>query len=120
MKLNEINLQKLLQKLTEVSYNALANGDDIPSEVAFINAEKLVIGMYAIAPQNYTMSLVSDGYINILARGHYDNVMVVMCASDGDVHCMASINRESRRARYQTARDLPDGFMREALFRLTA
>ena len=88
---------------------------ETPSAVAFGNALRLLKAMYRVAPRRYSVYPMPDGYIAIDARGGDDRIAVVMCGSDGGVLCLVSGDGEHRRARYSTARGLPDGFIREAL-----
>lgn len=108
-------LTEALQELQEVTADAKEDGLKVPSEVAFANAERLLKAMYHISPRRYGVYPEPDGYIAIDARGANGRIAVVMCGSDGGVLCLVTIDDEPRRARYYTARKLPDGFIREAL-----
>ena len=112
------DLAEALQELAEVTADAEEDELEVPSDVAFDNARSLLKAMYGISPRRYSVYPTSDAYIAIDARGANDGIVVVMCGSDGGVLCLATINKESRRARYSTARKLPDGFIREALSEL--
>ena len=112
------DLAEALQELAEATADAEEDGLEVPSATAMSNAERLLKSMYRISPRRYLVYPMSDAYIAIDARGANDGIIVVMCGSDGGVLCLATINEESRRARYSTARKLPDGFIREALFEL--
>ena len=112
------DLAEAMQELAEVTADAEEDGLEVPSATAMSNAERLLKSMYRISPRRYLVYPMSDAYIAIDARGANDGIIVVMCGSDGGVLCLATINEESRRARYSTARKLPDGFIREALFEL--
>lgn len=111
-------LAEALQELSEAPADAEADGLELPSAAAFANARRLLEAMYRISPRRYTVYPTSDAYIAIDARGVNDGIVVVMCGSDGGVLCLATIDQESRRARYASARRLPDGFIREALHEL--
>ena len=113
-------LIKALRELEQVSADAEEDGLDIPSEVAFANARRLLRAMYRISPRRFGVYPEPGGYIAIDARGAKDGIAVVMCDSDGGVLCLVTIGDEPRRARYSTARTLPDGFIRDALRELGA
>ena len=113
-------LIKALRELEQVSADAEEDGLDIPSEVAFANARRLLRAMYRISPRRFGVYPEPGGYIAIDARGANDGIAVVMCDSDGGVLCLVTIGDEPRRARYSTARTLPDGFIRDALRELGA
>ena len=109
------DLTDALQELAEAPADAEEDRLEEPSDVALLNAERLLKAMYRISPRRFVVYPVSDGRIAIDARGTNDRIMVVTCGSNGDVLCLVTINGEYRRARYSTARELPDGFIREAL-----
>lgn len=115
--LKENDLAEAMQELNEAETDAEEDGLEVPSKMALDNAERLLKEMYAIAPQRFTVYPVSEGYIAIDARGQgiSGRIAVVMCGSDGGVLCLVTIDGEHRRAHYSSARDLPDGFIREAL-----
>ena len=111
-------LSEAQQELDEVPEYAAEDGLEPPSEIAFADAARLLQEMCHISPRHYGVYPTPDGYIAIDARGANDSIVVVLCGSDGTAFCYATINGESRRARYSTARELPDGFIREALMAL--
>ena len=109
------DLEEVLQDLQEVPDDAREDGMAVPGEVAFTNAERLLRAMYRISPRRYGVYAMSDGYVAVDARGPKGRIVVVMCGSDGGVLCLVTIDGKHRRARYSTAQELPDGFIREAL-----
>lgn len=109
------DLAEALQELGEVAADAEEDGLEVPSLTAFANAERILRAMYRISPRRFAVYPDYDGHITIDARGRNDNIAVVMCDSDGGALCLVTIDNEPRRARYSTARILPDGFIREAL-----
>ena len=113
-------LEEALQELAEAQADAAEDGLDVPSEIASANAARLLKAMYAISPRRYGVYPAPDGYVAIDARGSNDRIAVVLCGSAGEAACFVTIDGESRRARYATARELPDGFIREALASLDA
>ena len=114
------DLEEALGDLQEVPADAREEGMAVPSEVAFTNAKRLLQAMYRISPRRYGVYPAPDGYIAIDARGANGRIAVTMCGSDGGALCLVTIDSEQRRARYDTARQLPDGFIREALHELGA
>ena len=118
--INSAELKEALQDLKEVTEDAEEDGLEVPSEVAFTNAERLLRAMYRISPRRYGVYPVSGGRIAIDARGPNGRIAVLTCESDGGALCLVTIDGEYRRARYSTARGLPDGFIREALAALDA
>ena len=109
------DLVAALRELAEAPADAVEDDLEVPTEMAMSNAERLLKAMYLISPRRYGVYPVSGARIAIDARGLNDRGMVVTCDSDGGALCLVSINGERRRAWYSTARQLPDGFIREAL-----
>ena len=113
------DLREAQQELSEVPTDAEEDGLDVPSRLALENAGQLLVQMYRLSPRKYVIYPVSGGYVAIDARGE-KGIAVIMCGSDGEVLCLATINSRERRSRYSDATDLPDGFIREALSALGA
>lgn len=111
-------LAEALDELDDVAAYAEEIEVETPSAAAFDNARRLLKAMYRISPRRYSVYPMPDGYIAIDARGGKGRIAVVMCGSDGGVLCLVTVERERRRARYSSARDLPDGFIHEALANL--
>ena len=114
------DLADALQELAEAPADAEEDELGAPSKTALANAERLLKAMYRISPRRYGVYPVSGARIAIDARGSKNRGVVVTCDSDGGALCLVSIDGERRRARYSTARRLPDGFIREALADLDA
>ena len=114
------DLAEALQELAEAPADAIEDDLEAPAGTAMANAERLLKAMYHISPRRYGVYPAPDGYVAIDARGSNDRIAVVLCGSAGEAACFVTIDGESRRARYATARELPDGFIREALAGLDA
>ena len=111
-------LAEAIAEIDEVAAYAEEIEVEMPSAVAFGNAQRLLKAMYRVAPRRYSVYPMPDGYIAIDARGGKGRIAVVMCGSDGSVLCLVTIGSNHRRARYSAAINLPDGFIREALAEL--
>lgn len=108
-------LAEALEELDDVAAYAEEIEVETPSAAAFDNARRLLKAMYRISPRQFSVYPAAGGHIAIDARGAKGNIVVVSCGSDGSVLCLVTIGGEDRRARYATARTLPDGFISEAL-----
>lgn len=108
-------LEEALQELNEVFDDAREMGVEVPTETAYQNARRLLVDMYGISPQQYTVYPIADGDIAIDVRDDNGRMFVMLCESNGEVLCLFSSDGEDRRARYSTTSKLPDGFVREAL-----
>lgn len=93
-------------------------GVDQPSPPAFANARRLLKSLYRIAPRAYSVYPTAGGHIAIDTRGGKGRIAAIQCDSDGSVLCLVSISSDHRRARYSSAHNLPDAFIREALAEL--
>ena len=111
-------LGEALDELDDVAAYAEEAEVETPSAIAFDNTRRLLKTMYHVAPRRYSVYPMPDGYIAIDARGRKGRIAVVMCGSDGGVLCLVSGDGEHRRARYSSAHNLPDAFIREALAEL--
>ena len=108
-------LADALRELEAAPVDAAEDELEVPSKTAFANARRLLKAMYDISPRRFGVYPMPEGYIAIDARGSEGRIAVVMCGSDGGVLCLVTDEGGHRRARYSTARNLPDGFIREAL-----
>ena len=111
-------LAEAIEELDDVPAYAEETDVEKPSDMAFDNARRLLKAMYRTLPRPYSVYPTAGGHIAIDARGGKGRIAVVSCGSDGSVLCLASIDGNDRRARYTTARNLPDAFIREALAEL--
>ncbi len=111
-------LEDALQDLREARDEAREEGFPEPSETAIANAERLLKAIYAIAPQRFEVYPTPDAEIAVDAPGGYGQSVLLFCESSGSALCMVDVNGEHRRARYDSTRTLPDGFLVEALTEL--
>ena len=111
-------LAEAIEDLDDVTAYAEEIEVETPSVAAFDNARRLLKAMYRISPRQFSVYPTAGGYITIDARGSKGRIAAVMCGSDGSVLCLVTIDGNHRRARYSTAHNLPDGFIREALAEL--
>lgn len=86
-----------------------------PSEVATRNAAGLLRQMFALSSRRYEIYPTPDGEVAIDAPDGHGQSVLVLCSSSGGVLCLVNMKAGHRRARYSSAANLPDGFVREAL-----
>ena len=111
-------LAEAQKKLGRVAEDAREENHQLPSELAFGNARRLLSEMYEISPRFFDIYSMPDGEIAIDAPGGFGQSVTLLCEPDGGALCLVTLGDEHRRARYSTARTLPDGFVREALAEL--
>ena len=112
-------LEAALEDLRLVLTDAKEEGYPPPTRLALSNAERILRGMYALAPVRLEVYPTPDGEVAVVAPGSPRSSVMVLCDSDGGALCMVNMDGEHRRARYSTADRLPDGFLRDALAELT-
>lgn len=108
-------LDDALEDLRECQDEAREKGFPIPTVTALNNAERLLKSMFGILPHRFEVYPMPSGAIAIQASKTPEIAMSVLCESDGGALCLVSATGHSRRARYSTANDLPDGFLLDAL-----
>ena len=86
-----------------------------PSKQAIENARRLITVM-----QNWSLAPVEvyptrEGDIAIYAPGGDKRSVEMLCEAGGSAMCLVNLNGRHRRAIYDSAEMLPDGFLREAL-----
>ncbi|MDE0448076.1 MAG: type II toxin-antitoxin system RelB/DinJ family antitoxin [Spirochaetaceae bacterium] len=111
------HLRAALSDLDEAVTDAAEEGLPRPTGDAIQSARRLLTQMYAIAPQRFEVYPTADGEIALDLPNERGSV-ILLCDSQGGALCLVNVNGVQRRARYSTATNLPDGFVREALIEL--
>ena len=102
--------------------NDEAKEDDLPEPdaEAVANARTLLPRLYAILPVRYRVSPTERRGVAIDAPMKRGTSVAVECAPDDTVYCFATINGNSRRAKFYQMDGLPDVFIEKALRDLDA
>ena len=110
------NLKTVLGELDGVVDEAREEGFEAPSEQAIKNARRLIAHVNLVnrggAIEVYP---TRDKDIAIYASGSHERSVEVLCESDGGALCLVNLAGRHRRAIYDSADMLPDGFLREGL-----
>lgn len=114
------DLNDAFQELEEADEDAEENGWPLPSSSAYGNARALLPRLYRLSPRRFSVYPLFDGEIALDATTMSGHSVVVICEADGSILCLVYIHRHGRRAKYASASDLPDDFIREAFHDLTA
>ena len=112
------DLEEALEDLRATPDEAVEEGYPEPTELALINARRILRRMHTLFPTRLEVYPTPDGEVAIVAPGAPRHSVMVLCDSKGGALCMVNMDGEHRRARYSTADKLPDGFLREALSEL--
>ena len=117
VKLPHKDLSEAFVELNHAAAEAEEEGFAIPSDLAVVNAERLLQEMYAIAPQRFEVYPTPDAEIAIRALAPGRSV-IVLCEPDGGALCLVNLHSGRRRKRYTSADVLPDSFLGKALLDL--
>ena len=114
------DLKKALSDLD--SLNAEAKEEDLPEPdaEAVANARTLLPRLYAILPARFRVSPTERRGVAIDAPMKWGASVAVECAPDDTVYCFATIDGNSRRAKFYQMDGLPDVFIEKALRDLAA
>lgn len=116
----DADLLAALSDLKKVVDEARDEGFEPPSDEALDNAERLIRGMHALRRCRFEVYPTEDGEVAISAPGGHRRSVLLLCGSSGGALCSVNLNGQHRRAVYDSAATLPDGFVREALADLDA
>ena len=109
------DLRASLRDLDGTAEEAAEEGFPQPSQLALTNARRLLQDLYRLRPARLEVCPTPDGEIALVVPGGHGRSVLVLCDSQGGVLCSVNLNGQHRRARYDTATMLPDGFVREAV-----
>ena len=120
--IQEVDLSEALSDLGQAVDEAHDEGFRRPSDAALGNADRLLRDMYRLRGCRFEVYPTQDGEVAVSAPGGHGRSVLVLCDSDGGVLCSVNLNGQHRRAVYDpdSAVQLPDGFVREALVALDA
>ena len=108
-------LADALADLRAVADEAEEEGYPQPTKLAQSNAARILRRMYTWLQTRLEVYPTPDGEVAVVASGGSHCSVMVLCESEGSALCMVNMDGQHRRARYSTAKHLPDGFLRDAL-----
>lgn len=92
--------------------------DTLPSDGVIESARRILERMYETHRCRFEVYPTQDGEIAISASAEQQRSVLVICDKEGGALCSVNLNGLHRRARYDSAATLPDGFVKEALAEL--
>ena len=115
--MHDAHLLAALADLEQAVNEARDEGFPLPSDEAVQIAGRLLRDMYGLRQCRFEVYPTEDGEVAVSAPGGHGRSVLVLCDSKGSVRCSVNLNGQHRRAVYDpdSAVDLPDGFVREAL-----
>ena len=114
------DLQEALSDLDLLNEEAREEDLPEPDAEAVTNARTLLPRLYAILPVRYQVSPTERRGVAIDAPMRWGASVAVECAPDDTVYCFATIDGNSRRAKFYQMDGLPDVFIEKALRDLAA
>lgn len=112
------DLRASLCDLDNAVEEAAEEGFPEPSRLALTSARSLLQDLYRLRPSRLEVYPTPDGEIAVVVPGGHGRSVLVLCDSQGGALCSVNLNGCHRRARYDTATMLPDGFVRDAIAEL--
>ena len=109
------DLHSSLRDLDDAVAEAAEEGFPRPTLLALTNARRLLWDLYRLRPSRLEVYPTPDGEIALVVRGGLRQSVLVLCGSNGGVLCSVNLDGQHRRASYDDATTLPDGFVREAV-----
>ena len=117
--LQEADLQAALSDLDGALDEACEEEfDTFPSDEVINNARRILQQMYEMHRCRFEVYPTQYGEIAISASAENQRSVLVICDKDGGALCSVNLSGLHRRAIYDSAETLPDGFVREALAEL--
>ena len=109
---------ELLEALNDMDgavAEATREGFPQPSDLARVNAKRLLKDMYKISPRRFEVYPTPDAEIAIDAPNGHGASVLLLCDSDGGATCLVNLTGGQRRQTYLDTEALPDNFLRESL-----
>ena len=104
-----------LRDFDDLPMEADEEGFPQPSPLALTTARRLLHDIYRLRPSRLDVYPTPDGEVALAIRGSHRRSVLILCGSDGRVLCSVNLDGNHRRASYDDAVSLPDGFVREAV-----
>ena len=89
-------------------------GHDVPPDDVIEEARRIVHAMLRRWPREYDIYPMDDRRIAVEVDGGFGCRMLLLCEPGGTAVCIVTVDRVSRRARYEDSSILPDGFITDA------
>ena len=105
----------ILALFDELGNEAASMGHDIPSTEVVEEAKRLFEEIPFSRQLAYDVYSMPDGGVTIGVNGSFGRAMVLICEPGKTALCVVTIDRVSRRARYDDSGFLPDAFVLQGL-----
>lgn len=111
---------QILALFDQLEAEAVSMGHDIPGTDVITEAKRIFVQMPFSRHLSYDIYSMPDGGVAIGINSTFGRAMVLICEPGTSALCVITIDRISRRARYDGSSFLPDAFVREGLRSLTS
>ena len=108
-------LQVADQAFGRIPDECAESGHDVPPEDVIQEARRIVRGMLRRIPCEYDVYPMDERSVAVEVDGGLGRRTLLVCEDGGSAVCIVTVNRKSRRARYEDSSILPDGFVFDAL-----
>ena len=106
---------RILALFNDLSREARSMGHEVPSVGVVAEAKRIFVAMPFRKQLSYDVYSMPDGGVAIGINGTFGRAMVLICEPGGSALCVVTVDRLSRRARYDESGFLPDDFVRQGL-----
>ena len=90
-------------------------GIAMPSMDVVAEAKRIVLGLNGYLPSNTDVYTLEEGKVVVEVFGSTGRGLQLICEPNGGALCLVTVDKASRRARYESSAILPDGFLKEGL-----
>ena len=112
-------LVQLKEELNAVKTEASYEGIELPTTLAFKNAEIMIEKVYQIAPDDLLIELLPDSGIAVTRTGPFGCSLMIVCDSDGEILVSLNLDGEYQRTTFSGINMFDECFVRSALGLLT-
>ena len=107
---------EMLADLENARAEAAEEGYPAPSDLAIANAKRVLTDTRRFSTRRFEVYPTPDGEIAIDAPNGGGSALLLL-DSDGGALCLVNLNGDQRQKRYDSADELPDEFLAQALAR---
>ena len=107
-------LWDMLADLRDARAEAVEEGFPPPSDLSITSAERILTATRRFSTRRFEVYPTPDGEIAVdmpIASGS----VLLLCDSDGGALCLVNLNGDKRQKRYNSAAELPDEFLIQAM-----
>ncbi len=112
---DSVELVRLKEELNAVGTEASHEGIELPSTLAFKNAELMIEKVYKTEPDDLLIELLPDSGIAVTRTGSFGCSLMIVCDSDGEILVSLNLEGEYQRTTFSGINMFDDCFIESAL-----